>query len=275
VILVLGGKGVIGRRVVQLLRHGGREVLAGTREPIDPFDVYVDLTKPGSFSKALTGVDVVMLISRPGDEDAAAHAAPFVEAMEQSGVRRVVNLSAIATASRPEFSLRKVELLLESSSLDWTHVRPNFFMQMVGQPPLSTELRLKGTLSLPVGDARIAYVHAADVAAVLYRALVDDDLDGSAIDVSGPEAFNHAEMVDILSIQAGKRYTFRSVSDAEALRMMSERGMLAAQAVRVLDFYRFVRSGACSQRDEHVHSLIGRPLRSWQSYVQESLAAWL
>ena len=162
--LVLGASGLVGRHVVQRLEEEGRTVVCATRNPAAARDVYFDLLDPASFGRALDGASTVMLISRPGDEDAHVHAKPFIDSMRRSGVRRVVVLSALGAQLRPDFSLRKVEVLVEDSGMRWTHVRPNFFMQMLALPPLATEIAARGTLSLPLAGAAIAYVDARDVA---------------------------------------------------------------------------------------------------------------
>jgi Predicted nucleoside-diphosphate-sugar epimerases len=64
---------------------------------------------------------------------------------------------------------------------------------MLCRPPLNTEIALHDTLSLPLGNARIAYVDAQDVAAVLFRALIDPSLVSRTFDVSGPQALTHRD----------------------------------------------------------------------------------
>ena len=190
-ILILGASGLVGGKVLCLLRDNGYVALGASRKKTGDQWVPFDLLDSATYTAALAGISTVMLISRPGDEDAAQHAAPFIDAMVAAGVKRVVDLSALGAAGRPDFSTRKVEALLETSGLQWTHVRPNFFMQMLTRPPLSTEIATSNTLHLPLGDAAIAYVDACDVAAVLYKALTDPTLVGRAMEVSGPEAVTH------------------------------------------------------------------------------------
>jgi uncharacterized protein YbjT (DUF2867 family) len=273
--LVLGASGLIGRRLVDALLKEGRDVRGATRKPQGPEDVRLDLTDEETFGPALAGATTVMLMSRPGDEDAHLFAEPFIEAMVSTGVRRVVVLSALGAERRPEFSLRKVELLVERSGLEWTHVRPNFFMQMLALPPLSTEIATRGTLSLPLGDAAIAYVHAHDVAALLHRALLDASLSGQGLTLSGPEALNHHQVVESIGDTVDRAVRYIELEDDAARAMMLTRGFAPPHVERVLTFYRLIREGFCSAPDESIATLLGRPLRKWTDFVQESRQVWM
>lgn len=273
--LVLGSSGLVGRHVADLLEKDGRlDVRCATRNPGAGNDVFLDLLDARTFGAALRGVDCVMLLSCPGDEDAYVHAAPFVRAMCRAGVRRVVVLSAIGSETRPSFSLRKVEVLVEQSGLSWTHVRPNFFMQGLARPPAATEIALHGTLSLPLADSAIAYVDARDVAAVLHRALVDETLGGQAITVSGPEALDHAQLARSISIARGKPVAYVPIDEDFARAGLSSRGFGLRRIERVMAFHRLVREGLCSRPDDQIAHLLGRPLRTWREFVAEHRPVW-
>lgn len=93
--LVLGASGLVGSRVVERLAKERKDVCGATRNPRGAGEVRLDPLQEETFGAALAGMTTVMLISRPGDEDAHLHAEPFVEAMVSAGVRRVVVLSAL------------------------------------------------------------------------------------------------------------------------------------------------------------------------------------
>ena len=78
----------MGGAVAALLQAEGRRVVRATRNPAGAGEVRFDLLEPQTFAPALQGVTAVMLMSRPGDEDAGVHAAPFVRAMQASAATR-------------------------------------------------------------------------------------------------------------------------------------------------------------------------------------------
>jgi uncharacterized protein YbjT (DUF2867 family) len=272
--LVLGASGQVGGHVLEMLRQDGREAVGASRTPKDQHWVRFDWLDQDTFSPALQGITTVLLECRPGDEDADRYAAPFISAMVDAGVRRVVLLSALGAAKRPEFSLRKVELLVEASGLAWTHIRPNFFFQMLARPPLSSEIALHGTLSLPLGDARIAYVDADDVAALLFKALTDQSLAGRAIELSGPEALTHEEIVQHIAQQTGRAIRFVNLSEDEARALLLSRGFPPSHTERVMRFYSLCRQGYCAAPDTEAGQILGRPLNHFETFVEANQAAW-
>ncbi len=272
--LILGATGTVGRRVFETLRQQKHAVRGASRRPENPGFVTLDLTVPTTHEPALEGVSTVMLMSRPGDEDAHVHAAPFVDAMVRQRVRRIVVLSALGAEKRPEFSLHKVEKLVERSGIDWTHVRPNFFMEMLATPPLSTEIATRSTLSLPLGDATVAYVSADDVAAVLVRALLDPSLSHQGIDVNGPQSLGHAEIVELIARKIGRPIRYVPLDEDTARRLLSARGLSPSHVDRVLRFYALTRQGWCATPDAGLSRLLGRPLRSLAEFVEALAASW-
>jgi len=272
--LILGATGTVGRRVLALMAASGHDVRGATRKGAGRGFVTLDLLDPAGHAAALDGVKTVMLMSRPGDEEAHVHAAPFIKAMVEQGVRRVVVLSALGAEKYPDFSLRKVELLVERSGLEWTHVRPNFFMQMLAAPPLCHEIAWKGTLSLPLGGARVAYVDADDVAAVLVRALLDRSLSGRGVDVNGPVALDHGEVAARISRAAGRDVAYVNLTEEDARRLLTDRGLTAPHVERVLRFYALTRAGACAAPDSTVAALLGRPLGTFEAFAARHAAAW-
>lgn len=273
-MLILGASGLVGGKVLQMLLDSGHEAVGASRQKAGGHWVPFDLLDAATHAPALAGITTVMLISRPGDEEAHLHAAPFVTAMVAAGVRRVVDLSALGAEKRPEFSIRKVEMLLEASGLEWTHVRPNFFAQMLARPPLATEIATRRTLSLPLGEAKVAYVDAHDVAAVLYTALTDRALVGRAIDVSGPEAVTHDEVACRISRRIGETVRFVDIPEESARALLTERGFPAPHVERVLRFYALCRQGCCATPDTEVAKLLGRPLGTLDAVIEANLAAW-
>ena len=271
--LILGATGTIGGRVLDILAGEGRAVTGASRSRTGRGWAALDITDPSTFHAALDGISVVMLMARPGDEEAHVYAEPLIEEMVRRGVRKVVFLSALGAGSRPKFSIRKVEKLVESSGLDWTFVRPNFFMQMLATPPISAEIARHGTLSLPLAGSRTAYVDADDVAAVLARALTDPALDRKAVDVNGPQALDHYEVAERISAAAGRPITYVPLTEEAARALLSSR-FPRPQTERLLRFYALVREGRCAEPDRSVAGLLGRPLIRFSDFASANSAAW-
>jgi uncharacterized protein YbjT (DUF2867 family) len=124
-ILVTGGTGTVGGQVVAQLLAADADVRVLTRSPSSaklPSRVEVlgeDLSDPATVAPVLTGVDAVFLLW----PFAAADRAPDIVDLIAERARRVVYLSSAAVRDNE----RRIEELLEKSSLEWTFLRPNVF----------------------------------------------------------------------------------------------------------------------------------------------------
>jgi len=178
-ILVVGATGTVGSSLVAELVKVGVPVRAATRDPVSAAArggfsseaeiVSFDLTRAETFNAALDGVERAFLVARPGDEHADLLAFPLIDAMEKRGVRRVVDLSAMGAELRPSFALRKIELRLEASTMAFTHLRPNWFMQMLAGGAFLAAVHATRTLRVPAALAKISWIDARDVSAARAR----------------------------------------------------------------------------------------------------------
>lgn len=281
-ILVLGATGAVGRGVAEGLAARGEAVRAASRDPAAaragtplPVEwVELDLERPDTFGAALEGVDRVFLIARPGDEHPERAAGPLVEAMRRAGTRHVVNLTALGVETRNDIHLRKVELLLEGSGLEYTHLRPNFFMQVFATEPLLPAIRATGAIRLPAGEARVSYIDARDIAAVAVAALAEPGHAGKAYTLTGPEALDHAEVAALLSEAAGTRVRYEPATEEEARAALAGAGFPARRVERLIGFYRLVRAGFCAPVSGDVERVLGRPATPLARFAQEHSACW-
>lgn len=279
IVLVLGATGEVGGRVLQELQAAGERVRGASRTAGRAAAVRggrwveLDLERPDTFSSALEGVDRVFLIARPGDDDPDRVAGPFFDAARRAGVARVVNLTAMGVEREPEFGLRRLECQLEASGLGYTHLRPNFFMQVFAAPPLLGQV-MGRVLRLPAADARLSYVDTRDIADVAVAALTDSAHVGKAYTLTGPESLDHHAVARHLSTAAGWRITYEPVTDEEAAAFMSAAGLGPARVERLLGFYRRVRAGHSAPVSGDVEAVLGRRARSFASFAWQYAPSW-
>jgi len=285
-VLVLGATGTVGSQVRSELRQRGVAVRAASRDPATAQAqersagrravdwVLLDLERPATFRAALSGTDAVFMIARPGDEEPERTAGPFIEAMRAAGIERVVDLSALGAEKREDFGLRRVEVLLEASGLGWTHLRPNWFMQVFSTPPLLGAIRDAGELRLPTAAARLSFVDARDIAAVAAVALGEAGHEGSAYTLTGGRALDHAEVADEISRAAGRRVSYRAIDDDSARAALAGFGLPPSRIDRLLAFYRLVRAGACEPVSPAVPALLGRPAIPFAAFARDHAGVW-
>lgn len=194
-IVVIGGTGLIGSKLVSKLRQQGHEAVAAA-----PNTGVNTITGEG-LAEALKGSSVVVDVSNSPDWDEAAVMKFFetstrnlLAAEAAGGVRHHVALSVVGTQqlSGSGYFRAKIaqEKLITASSIPYTIVHATqFFEFLKGLADISTdgkEVRLPDVLFQPMA--------AEDVATALARIAVGPPANG-IVEIAGPEPFRLDELV--------------------------------------------------------------------------------
>ncbi|WP_350281395.1 SDR family oxidoreductase [Kribbella sp. HUAS MG21] len=234
-LLVVGGTGDLGGRVVRLLAGQGHQVRCLVRDEASGLAVETvrgdgsglgvetvrgDLTDPASLRAACQDVDTVVatataigrrLAGRPGPsirEVDGLGMLSLVDAAEQAGVRRFVYVSYAgvdAGLGTPlEEAKAAVEDRLRHSGLQRVVVRPDAF-QEIHLGPIGRFDVANGKVSvIGRGDAKQRYVATDDIAALVAAVATEPD-PPELIEVGGPEAISRNEAATIASGFAHRR----------------------------------------------------------------------
>jgi uncharacterized protein YbjT (DUF2867 family) len=194
-IVVIGGTGLIGKKVVKNLREQGHEVLAAS-----PSSGVNTVTGEG-LAEALTGAQVVVDVANaPVWEDKAVleffdkSGRNLLAAEAAAGVGHHVALSVVGTerllASGYFRAKLAQETLIKASTIPYTIVRATQFFEFVGGIAQSAtegqKVRLPSALMQPIGSD--------DVAAFVAEVAVAKPRNGT-IEVAGPEPIRMDELV--------------------------------------------------------------------------------
>jgi len=214
-IVVIGGSGLIGKKVVTNLRQHGHEVVAAS-----PSSGVNTVTGEG-LAQALAGAQVVVDVANaPSWEDNAVLAffetsgRNLLAAEAAAGVGHHVALSVVGTdrllASGYFRAKMAQEKLIKASPIPYTIVRATQFFEFVGGIGQSaTEgqtVRLPPVLMQPIA--------ADDVAAVMADVALAEPLNGT-FDLAGPEPIRQDDLVrQFLNATGDAR---KVMSDASAL----------------------------------------------------------
>jgi uncharacterized protein YbjT (DUF2867 family) len=194
-IVVIGGTGLIGTRLVSKLREQGHEVVAAS-----PNTGVNTITGEG-LAEALTGAAVVVDVSNaPSWEDAAVM--KFFETSTRNllaheaaaGVGHHVALSVVGSERMLESGYFRAKVaqenLIKGSSIPYSIVRATQFFEFVNSiADLSTDgdkVRLPSALIQPMA--------ADDVASAVARVAVGSPVRGT-LEIGGPEQFRLDELV--------------------------------------------------------------------------------
>jgi uncharacterized protein YbjT (DUF2867 family) len=194
-IVVIGGTGLIGSRLVKQLGEGGHEALAAS-----PKSGVNSLTGEG-LADALRGASVVIDVTNaPSWEDTAV--LKFFESSTRNllsqglaaGLGHYIALSVVGTERLLESGYFRAKLaqenLIKASSMPYSIVRATQFFEFVKQiADYSTD---GNTVRLP--PALIQPMAADDVASALARIAMNAPVNGT-VEIGGPEQFRLDELV--------------------------------------------------------------------------------
>jgi uncharacterized protein YbjT (DUF2867 family) len=194
-IVVIGGSGLIGSKLVTKLRERGHETLAAS-----PASGVNTLTGQG-LAAALDGASVVTDVSNsPSFEDAAVleffqtSTRNLLAAESAAGVRHHVALSVVGAERLPDSGYLRAkvaqEKLIEDSPIPYSIVHATQFFEFIGR--IADEATSGNTVRL--ANVLIQPMAADDVASALADVTVDPPVNG-IIEIAGPQQFHLDDLV--------------------------------------------------------------------------------
>ena len=190
-ILVIGGTGKTGRRIVDRLEARGRAVRVGSRSSTPAFD----WDNEKGWEASLEGVSAAYItytpdLAMPGATDAIQ---AFVDLAKVRGVKRLVLLSG-----RGEEEAQACERIVQDSGLEWTIVRASWFNQNFSEGAF-IDMVLSGAITLPAGQQVEPFVDVGDIADVAVAAFTEDHHVGQIYEVTGPRLMTITDVAADLS----------------------------------------------------------------------------
>ena len=263
-VLVLGGTGKTGRRVVERLTKRDVPVRVGSRSGTPPFD----WENSSTWASVLQDVGAVYITYQPdlGAPGAAEAVSAFAELAVESGVRRAVLLSG-----RNGGEAQRSEQVFQDSGLEWTIVRAGWFDQNFSEGFLLGPV-LGGEVALPVGDVPEPFIDADDIADVVVAVLTEEGHAGQVYELTGPRLLTFAEAVAEIAIASGRDVRFVQLS----LEQYNS-GLKAAQVpdtvVRLLNYlFTTVLDGRNAYLTDGVQRVLGRKPRDFAEYARATAA---
>ncbi|MET7668369.1 NAD(P)H-binding protein [Micromonospora luteifusca] len=264
-ILVLGGTGKTGRRVVDRLAKLGRPVRVGSRSGEPPFD----WTDKRTWAPVLDGVSSVYLVYYPDlvAPDALATIRAFTEQAVSGGIERLVLLSG-----RGEEEAKLSERVVQDSGVAWTIVRASWFSQNFSEDFLTDSIR-GGEVILPAGNVPEPFVDADDIADIVVAALTEDGHAGQLYEVTGPRLLTFAEATSEIGNALGREIRYRSVSPEEYAAVMAGYDVPAELAAVLTELFGKVLDGRNAQLTDGVQRALGRKPRDFTDYARDAATA--
>lgn len=278
-ITLIGSTGTIGQELVRLLSEAGVPVRAVLRNfhrarPLPGIAwLQADISDPSLREATLAGTDRLFLLTgnQPGFGQTQID---VIKTAEDLGVKHVVKLSALGATPRTKSPLAHehwiAEQALEKSGMDWTILRPHVFMQnWLGE--VAETVRSDGTIYAAIGEGKVPFIDARDIAAVAAEALLHPDPHtGKRYVLTGGKAAGYDELAEALSQAVGNPVTYRSLSMDEMRARMEKQGLSTAMIDSYLALAAYQKAGGATARvSEDVRKILAREPRTVADFARD------
>lgn len=273
--LVIGASGTVGSELVRLLGEKGHDVLRATSKAVSDSasEVHLNLVTGGGLSTAFASVEQAFLMSPPGYTNQDELLKPAIDAAKSQGVRKLVLMTAMGANADEAAPMRKAEVHLLNSGLDYNIIRPNWFMQNFNTFWIQGILE-HGKIFLPVGTAKGSFIDARDIAAVAAELLSSEAHKNQEFDLTGSVALDHDAVAQVLSAETGNRICYDDIpSDAMRSGLLGA-GVPAPYAKFLLVILGYFKAGYSERTTDAVQTILGRAPGTLAQYAKDYRAAW-
>jgi uncharacterized protein YbjT (DUF2867 family) len=278
--LITGATGDVGSRVVDLLIQKGirprvfvRDAMKAQSRFGNSVDVRIgDLADEASLRGAMDGMDSLFLLnSGPRIPELDALAASAAKA---AGITHIVKLSSIDVEQSLAIGAwhERGEAAIRDSGIPFTFVRPGGFMSNLFA--WAPSIKREGLIRSCTGEGRRAFIHSADIAAVVVHALMTRSHLGESLSITGPEALTFAEIAEKIGAAIGKTVRFESISDEEAARRFAEHGESADVTEAHSALWRAIREGRLAMVTGEVERILRRKPITLDEWAVENAGAF-
>ncbi|MGN9837406.1 SDR family oxidoreductase [Nonomuraea sp. H19] len=269
-ILITGATGTVSSAVLRSLA-GTDDVRVLVRDAAKaPSGVEVavgDLDDPATLDQAFKGVDTLWLLTAMGPQ--APHASMnAVWAARNAGVGHVVRMSAIGAAHDAPTRNGRLHALsdveLAASGLDWTIIRPAFFMQnLFGSVNGDTFYSATGEGKLGLIDVR----DIGDFAAEVLRDPTPHK--GKTYTLTGPASISLRDAAAEMEQVFGTPIAYQPVTPDDACRSMLAAGLPEWIAAVTGEYLTAYAQGWGDYTTPAFTEVMGRPGRSFADFARD------
>lgn len=263
-ILVIGGNGKTGSRVVRKLEQLQWPVRIGSRSSQPAFDWKDENT----WSAALKGMDQVYITYQP--DLAVPGATESIEKLtklaKETGVRKLVLLSG-----RGEHEAQECEKIVMDAGLEWSIVRASWFFQNFSEGAFLEQVQA-GHVALPANSVGEPFIDVDDIAEVAVATMTQDGHNGKLYEVTGPRLLTFKDAVAEIAKATGKPIEFQQVTMDEYASVMAEYNLPGDIVWLITYLFTEVLDGRNEYIATGVEEALGRKPHDFSEYAKNTAA---
>ena len=220
-VLITGATGNVGMEVIKSLQNLDHELdlYAGVRDPVADrvkladYKINVsrfDFTDISTYNSALAGCDILFLLRPPQISAVEKYFKPMIQTCINQGIKHIVFLSVQGVEKSKIIPHHKIEKLIVDSKINYTFLRPAYFMQNFSTT-LRNDLVRHRQIYLPAGKAKFTLIDVRDIGEVAAVVLTNISQHvNRSYELTSDEKLTFKEMAATLSKSLGFEIRFKS-----------------------------------------------------------------
>ncbi|KAK3693581.1 hypothetical protein B0T22DRAFT_450187 [Podospora appendiculata] len=280
-ILVLGGTGTVGSRIVDRLAAQGHPVLGASRKGTGDHGVVFKwedrATWDNPFQQQQSGEIRAVYLVAPPVLDSAAVMMEFVDFARARGVRRFVLQSSSAIESGgPAMGMVHAYLreLGQQGEVDWAVLRPTWFQQNFQQLRHVQTIKEESKIYSATSDGKIPWVSADDITAVAVQVLTSARPHNTEYLVLGPELLSYRDIAETLSDVLGRRIVHIDLTSDDMERIHQAFGMPEDYSRMMGSLDTAIKQGQENRTNDVVELLTGAKPARFRDFAESNRAIW-
>lgn len=282
-ILVIGATGNIGSALTRQLVAKGLHVRVLARDPKSceavfgaPVEVVQgDLTQPQTLIPAMAGAEKLFLVT-PLHLDQISMKSAAIQAAKQAGVKHIVMSTGIGAGADAAVEIGRwhgrSQEEVKGSGIPYTFLQPTFFMQNILM--FAQAIRTEGAFYLPLGNSKVSWIDARDIAEVGVAALTQPGHENKEYPITGVEAISCDSIARIVSKVSGKNINYVDVPLTAAKESMMAAGMPERLVDMMNELYALGPAGHLAYVADTVEKVTGKRPRSFLQFAEDHAAAF-
>ena len=277
---ITGATGQLGRHVVQTLKGtiGAENVVALVRSAAKAADLGVSAREanyddPGALDQALSGIDVLVLISASDVGKRLPQHQNVISAARKAGVKRIVYTSILRADTSSLQGLADehagTETALKASGVPFTILRNGCYTENYTNS-ISGALA-GGAFIGSASGGKIASAARQDYAEAAAVVASSEGHAGKTYELVGDTAYTLSELAAEVSKQTGKTIPYQNLPETEYASMLAGFGIPPAFATLIASWDVSASQGALFDDGRQLSALIGRPTTPLSTVVARAL----
>eukprot|EP00828_Plagiopyla_frontata_P011496 TRINITY_DN16362_c0_g1_i1.p5 TRINITY_DN16362_c0_g1~~TRINITY_DN16362_c0_g1_i1.p5 ORF type:complete len:286 (-),score=136.25 TRINITY_DN16362_c0_g1_i1:1579-2436(-) len=281
-IFVAGAAGNIGTTLLAALKAKGLDAVAGTRAGGRTPEGWDGEVRPFDFGDRASMVEAMagcgkLFLATPLVQSMTRFGNTAVEAAKEAGIEYIVRSSRYGASSDAHWRLGReqgmIDQFVEDSSITFTVLRPNTFMQVFST--VMADAVRTGTLALPEENYAVSYIDVRDVADCAAALLTNNTgHENRFYALTGPEGLTGTDVAARLAAATGNDVAYTPIEEDDFIRGLDGSGLDEWTRNMHISLSRVIKLGMMGNVTKAVEFLTGTPARSFDAFASQHVPVW-